>query len=78
MPKPTRTAGQLEALLIEQISRIPELGGQVTDVELGGVVWAPGGAGGNWTVKTVRDRDSYRPDIARLIRQMQERFDLEE
>lgn len=76
-PKPSRTAKQLQALLKERIDAIPDLEGQVTDVELGGVVWAPGGTGGNWTVPVLRGRDVYRTDIARIIRQLQDTYDLE-
>ncbi len=78
MTKPSRTAKQLQALLQERIQAIPELAGQTTDVDVGGVVWAPGGTGGNWTVPVLRGRDSYRADIARIIRQLQGEYDLEE
>lgn len=78
MPKPSRTAKQLQALIQERIDAIPDLDGQVTDVQIGGVVWAPGGTGGNWTVPVLRSRDQYRADIARIIRQMQDTFDLED
>ncbi|MES2401839.1 MAG: hypothetical protein V4573_17745 [Pseudomonadota bacterium] len=77
MAKPSRTAKQLQVLIQERIDAIPDLAGQVTDVEMGGVVWAPGGAGGNWTVPVLRGRDQYRADIARIIRQLQDTFDLE-
>ena len=78
MPKPTRTASQLQDLIVERISRIPDLAGQRTDAQDGGIVWKDPGLGGcNWTVKTVRNLDSYRPDIARIIRQVQTEFDLD-
>lgn len=77
MPKPARTAKQLQALIRERIDAIPELEGQVTDVDLGGVVWAPGGTGGNWTVPQLRSKDAYRADIARIIRQVQTEYDLD-
>jgi hypothetical protein len=78
MGKPSRTAQQLQALLQERIAALPDLAGQVTDVDLGGVVWVAGGAGGNWTVPVLRSRDTYRADIARIIRQVQNEFNLEE
>ncbi|HQS00776.1 MULTISPECIES: hypothetical protein [unclassified Polaromonas] len=78
MPKPSRTAKQLQALIQERIDAIPELQGQVTDVQIGGVVWSQGGTGGNWTVPVLRSRDVYRADIARIIRQVQDAYDLED
>ena len=38
MAKPTRTAEQLQQMLIERIEAIPDLRGQVTDVHRRGVV----------------------------------------
>lgn len=84
MPKPTRTAIQLKDLIKAEIDKIPELvddlgGRQNTDVDTGGVVWRePVEGAANWTVLTGRNIDSYRHDIARIIRQMQARFDLED
>lgn len=78
MKKPARTAKQLKQLLQERINAIPELAGQTTDVDICGVVWAPGGTGGNWTVPQLRSRDAYRADIARIIRQLQGEYDLED
>jgi len=79
MPKPTRTAAQLQALIQERIDAIPELRGQVTDIQAGGIVWKqPSGRGANWTVKTVRSRETYRADVAGIIRQVQDAFDLED
>jgi len=80
MAKPTRTAEQLQALLIERIEGIPDLRGQVTDVHRGGVIWMdPGHEGGpNWTVRVVSDRSTHRSDIARIIRETQMKFDLED
>ena len=79
MAKPTRTSEELRALLLERIETIPDLRGQVTDVHIGGVVWADSGEGGpNWTVPVLRDRGTHRADIARAIRQLQMQFDLDE
>lgn len=80
MAKPTRTAEQLRALLLTRIEAIPDLRGQETDVHRGGVVWMdPGDEGGpNWTVKIVSDRGTHRADIARIIRETQVRYDLDE
>ncbi|WP_295986373.1 hypothetical protein [uncultured Variovorax sp.] len=80
MSKPTRTAAQLQQMLIERIEANPDLRGQVTDVHRGGVVWMdPGDEGGpNWTVRVLTDRSTHRPDIARIIRQLQMKYDLED
>lgn len=45
MPKATRTAEQLQELLLERISRIPGLRGEDTDVYRGGVIWMEAGEG---------------------------------
>lgn len=80
MPKPTRTAKQLHQMLIERIEAIPDLRGQVTDVHRGRVIWMdPGDEGGpNWTVPVLTDRGTHRADIARIVRELQMRFDLDE
>jgi len=78
MRKATRTARQLQQILIERIEALPGMAGQVTDVHLGGVRWMDGGEGGaNWTVPILRDRDLHTPAVARVIRQAQMEFDLE-
>jgi hypothetical protein len=77
--KPTRTAKQLHQMLIERIEAIPDLQGQVTDVHRGGVRWiVPVDDGPNWTVPMLTNRDTHHPDIARIIRQLQQQFDLED
>lgn len=78
MPKPTRTARQLQALLLERIEALPGMAGEVTDVHRAGVRWvdAPPGAP-NWTVPAVTDRSAYRSDVARVIAQAQMEFDLD-
>lgn len=79
MSKSARTARQLQQILIERIEALPGMAGQVTDVHTGGVRWMDGGEGGaNWTVPILRDRDLHSPTVARLIRQAQMEFDLEE
>lgn len=79
MPKPTRTATELRSLLLERIEGIPDLRGHLTDLHTGGVVWMnPGEGGPNWTVPVLRDRGTHRADIARIIRQLQFQYDLEE
>lgn len=80
MPKSTRTAEQLQQLLLDRIEAIPDLRGQVTDVHRGRVVGTGGdGEGGpNWTVPVMTDRGTHRADIARIIRQLQGQFDLED
>ena len=79
MPKPTRTAEQLQALVLERIERIPDLAGQQTDVHRGGVRWMdPSEGGPNWTVPVLTARTQHRSDIARIIRDLQRQFELEE
>ncbi|HSU23985.1 MAG TPA: hypothetical protein VLK60_18965 [Variovorax sp.] len=79
MSRPTRTSAELQALLIERIEAIPELRGRSTDVHAGGVVGIEAEEGGpNWTVRVVSDPGRYRTDIARIVRQLQMRFDLED
>lgn len=77
--KPTRTAFQLQRLLLERIEAIPELRGQVTDVHRAGVVGISAEEGApNWIVRVVSDRGTHRADIARIIRQLQGQYDLED
>ena len=80
MGKPTRTAEQLLALLIDRIAAISDLRGQVTDVHRRGVVGTGviGDDGPSWTVAVVSDRDTHRADIARIVRELQMRYDLED
>lgn len=79
MAKPTRTAEQLQQMLIDRIEAIPDLRSQLTGVHHGGVIGIdPGDTGGaNWTVRSVSDVSGYRSDIARIVRELQMRFDLE-
>lgn len=79
MGKPTRTAAQLQEMLIERIEANPDLRGQMTDVHRGGVIGIPAEEGGpNWTVRVMSDRGTHRADIARIIRTLQGQFDLED
>jgi hypothetical protein len=79
MPKPTRTAKQLQQMLIQRIEALPGLRGQQTDVHRGGVVGMTSEEGGpNWTVRVVSDRGTHRADIAQIIRTLQMQFDLED
>jgi len=80
MPKPTRTAKQLQQMLIQRIEALPGLRGQLTDVHRGGVIGAgvSGDDGPSWTVPVVTDRRMHRADIAQIIRTLQGQFDLEE
>lgn len=79
MAKPTRTAEQLQQLLLERIDQIPGVRGEEADVYKGGVVWMAGGESyPNWTVRIISDRGVYRADIAQIIRQLQRQFDLED
>jgi hypothetical protein len=79
MPKPTRTAAELQRMLLERIATVPDLAGQETDVHRGGVRWVdPGEGGPNWTVPVLSERTIHRSDIARFIRELQMRHDLEE
>jgi hypothetical protein len=79
MSKPARTAKQLKQMLLERIEALPDLQGQQTDVHRVGVVGVLAGAGEpNWTVRVVSDRGTHRSDIARVIRQLQMEYDLED
>lgn len=79
MAKPTRSAAQLQQMLIQRIEALPGLRGQQTDVHRGGVVGMPSEEGGpNWTVRVVSDRGAHRTDIAQIIRTLQMQFDLDE
>lgn len=79
MPKPTRTAEQLQALLLERTERNPDLADRLTDVHYGGVrCMDPGEGGLNWTVLALTARTMHRTDIARIIRDVQMLADLEE
>jgi hypothetical protein len=80
MGKPTRSAEQLKQMVLERIEGIAELRGQETDVHRGGVVGTGGdGEGGpNWTIPVRTDRGTHRADIARIIRDLQTRYDLED
>jgi hypothetical protein len=79
MSKPTRTAAELQRLLIERIEAIPDLRGRTTDIHRGGVIGVESEDGGpNWTVRVMTDRDNHRSDIARIIRQLQMQYDLDD
>ena len=79
MNRPTRTAKQLQQMLIQRIESLPGLRGQQTDVHRGGVIGMSSEEGGpNWTVRVVSDRGTHRADIAQIIRTLQGQFDLEE
>ncbi len=79
MRKQTRTARQLQQILVERIEAQPDWNGEPTDVHLGGVRWFDGGPGGpTWTVPIMRSRDQHSISVARVIRQAQGEFDLEE
>lgn len=78
MAKRTRTAHQLQQILLERIEALPGMAGQVTDVHRAGVRWVDAGEGApNWTVPAVTDRGAYRSDVARVIAQAQMEFDLD-
>lgn len=79
MAKPTRTAKELQQLVIDRIEAIPELRGQVTDAHRGGVIGIEAEEDGpNWTVRVVSDRNTHRSDIARIIRQLQMQYDMDD
>lgn len=80
MAKPTRSAKQLHQMVLEKIEAIPDLHGQETDVHKGGVVGTGlgGDDGPSWTIPIKTDRSTHRPDIARIIRQLQMQYDLED
>jgi hypothetical protein len=80
MGRPTRSAEQLHQMVLAKIEAIPELRDQVTDVHRGGVVGTGlgGDDGPSWTIPIRTDRSTHRPDIARIIRQLQMQYDLED
>lgn len=54
------------------------MAGQRTDVHIHGIRWTDGGEGGpNWYVPTGAQRDDYRPDVARVIKQTQLEYDMD-
>lgn len=68
----------LKALLLERIEALPGLAGQVTDVHTHGVRWVDAEPGNpNWYVPFGPQRDDYRLDVARVIRQTQVEYDLD-
>lgn len=78
MSKPTRSARQLQQLLIERIEALPGMAGEVTDVHRAGVRWVDAAPGApNWTAPSVTDRAAYRLDVARVIAQAQMEFDID-
>lgn len=79
MPKPTRTAQELQALIRARIDQVPELRGLPSDVD-GGVRWIDNGCGPgpNWSVPQRTSRDRYSVTVARIIRELQQQFDLED
>lgn len=78
MPRRSLSARQLKALLIERIEALPGMTGQVTDVHTHGVRWVDAEPGHpNWHVPVGPQRDDYRLDVARVIRQTQMEFDLD-
>lgn len=78
MAKPTRTAEELHRLVLERIERLPGLAGIETDLHRGGVVGteSEGDGAPNWTVRTAVPPSGWRLDVARAIREVQNRFDL--
>lgn len=65
--------------MFERIERIPNLQAQITQPHCGGVVWMDPGEGvPNWTVPVLTSRAMHRADIARITRDLQRQFDLED
>lgn len=78
MPRKTLSPRRLQALLIERIEALPGMVGQRTDVHIHGIRWVDGGEGGpNWYVPTGAQRDDYRLDVARVIKQTQLEYDMD-
>lgn len=78
MAKPTLSPRRLHALLIERIEALPEMAGQTTDVHTLGIRWVDASPGDpNWYVPRGPQRDDYRLDVARVIRQTQLEFDMD-
>jgi len=66
--------------MIERIEAIPDLQGQVTNVHSGCVVGVSSDSEGgpNWMAWAMTDRSSHRADIAQIVRQLQQQYDLED
>lgn len=78
MPRPSLSPRKLHALLLERIEALPGMAGQVTDVHTLGVRWVDAEPGNpNWYVPTGAQRDDYRLDVARVIKQMQLEYDMD-
>lgn len=78
MPRPSLSPRKLQALLIERIEALPDMAGQVTDVHTLGIRWVDAGPGEpNWYVPRGPQRDDYRSDVARVIRQTQLEYDMD-
>lgn len=78
MPRKSLSPRALQALLIERIEALPEMAGQRTDVHVHGIRWVDAGPGEpNWYVPVGAQRDDYRLDVARVIRQTQLEYDMD-
>lgn len=78
MPKPTRSATELQRMLLERIEQLPGLAGAQTPLHGAGIVGVDSdGDVANWTVRTTVPPSSWRLDVARVIRQLQLEFDMD-
>lgn len=78
MAKPTRTATQLQRMLIARIEELPGFAGAQSPLHAAGIVGVDSEGGcSNWTVRSTVPPSSWRQDVARVIRQLQLEFDMD-
>ena len=78
MGKPTRSARELQRMLIERIEQLPGLAGAQTPLHAAGIVGVESdGDAANWTVRTTVPPSGWRLDVARVVKQLQLEFDMD-
>lgn len=79
MSRPTRTARQLSELLQLRFAALPGMGGTALATQLVRVVGIEddGESGPTWTMRSTAPPSAWRPDVARVVKQLQMQFDLE-
>ena len=79
MAKATLTAAELQRLLLEQIGAKPELQGILTEAYRARVVGVSAVDGGpNWMVWSATDIGQFRGALARIIRTLQTKYNMDE
>ncbi|MET3512768.1 hypothetical protein ABIC63_000533 [Pseudacidovorax sp. 1753] len=79
MSKPTRTASELSKLLQARFAALPGMGGTALATQLVRVVGIEGdGEGGpTWMMRSTVPPSAWRPDVARVLKQLQLQYDLD-